>query len=105
MTIVERLQKKAEQYRMEADKYRARECFQLAEICDAKAVGFQLAIREVRRRGMSFSYAVIRHDANGWHVSVNDFATTHEATAKTLDEAMKQTKRLIEQTQEATCQK
>lgn len=49
MTLVERLKKKAEQYRMEADKYRAAECFQLAEICDAKAVAFRLAIREVRK--------------------------------------------------------
>lgn len=56
---------------------------------------------------MSFSYAVLRQDANGWHVSVNDFSTTHEATVKTLDEALKQTKRLIEQCQrqEAPCQK
>ena len=46
--VIERLQEKAEKYRMEADKYRAVECFQLAEICDAKAVAFRLAIREMR---------------------------------------------------------
>lgn len=52
---------------------------------------------------MSFSYAVIRHDANGWRVCVNDYAKDHEATAKTLPEIIKQAQRLIEQCQkEAT---
>lgn len=46
---------------------------------------------------MSLSYAVLRHDHDGWHVSVNDFAKTHEATAKSLHEAMAVTRRLIEQ--------
>lgn len=48
---------------------------------------------------MSFSYAVIRHDANGWRVCVNDYAKDHEATAKTLPEILKQAQRLIEQCQ------
>ena len=33
---------------------------------------------------MAFSYAVIRHDADGWHVSINNYAQTEEITTKTL---------------------
>ena len=33
---------------------------------------------------MAFSYAVIRHDADGWHVSINNFSQTEEITTKTL---------------------
>lgn len=46
---------------------------------------------------MSFSYAVIRHDANGWRVCVNDYAKDHEATAKTLPEVLKHAQRIIEE--------
>lgn len=48
---------------------------------------------------MSFSYAVIRHTADGWRVCVNDYAKDHEATAKSLPEIIKQAQRLIEQCQ------
>jgi predicted RNase H-like HicB family nuclease len=48
---------------------------------------------------MSFSYAVIRHDADGWHVTVNDFAQSHEVTTKTLPDLLQRAKRLIEQAQ------
>jgi len=44
---------------------------------------------------MPFSYAVIRHDGDGWRLSVNDFAATHEVTKKTLDDIMKEANRLI----------
>ena len=45
---------------------------------------------------MAFSYAVIRHDGDGYHLSVNDFAATHEVTKKTLDEILKDARRLIQ---------
>lgn len=48
---------------------------------------------------MSFSYAVIRHDADGWHVTVNDFAQNHEVTTRTLPDLLQRTKQLIEQVQ------
>lgn len=44
---------------------------------------------------MAFSYAVIRHDGDGWHLSVNDFATTHEVTKKTLNDILKEAERVI----------
>ena len=44
---------------------------------------------------MSFSYAVIRQDGDGWHLSVNDFSKTHEVTKKTLPDILKEAQRLI----------
>jgi hypothetical protein len=65
----------------------------------------QQRTNNTRRDGvtaMSFSYAVIRHTADGWRVCVNDYAKDHEATAKTLPEIVTQAKRLIEQCQKET---
>lgn len=44
---------------------------------------------------MAFNYAVIRHDGDGYHVSVNDYSKTHETTKKTLNEILAETRRII----------
>lgn len=45
---------------------------------------------------MAFSYAVIMRDGDGYHLGVNDYATTHEVVKKTLDEILKDARRLIQ---------
>lgn len=45
---------------------------------------------------MAFSYAVIRHDADGWHVSINDFSRTDEITSKSLPDLLQRTRKAIE---------
>ena len=48
---------------------------------------------------MAFSYAVIRHDADGWHASLNDFSKTDEITTRTLPDLLQRMRKGIEEMQ------
>ena len=48
---------------------------------------------------MAFSYAVIRHDADGWHASLNDFSKTDEITTRTLPDLLQRLRKGIEEMQ------
>jgi hypothetical protein len=49
---------------------------------------------------MPVNDAVIRFEVDHWHVSVNDYATTHEVEPRTFNTMIDEVRRLIKESQQ-----